>query len=91
VLVNNAGVMPLSRLDALRTDEWQQTSDVNLRSVLHGIAAVLPVMKEQGSGHTVNVGLAPRYRRRADLRGLQRRPRCGCCSKASARSTRTCG
>ncbi|MEV7679924.1 SDR family oxidoreductase [Streptomyces sp. NPDC088341] len=55
VLVNNAGVMPLSRLDALRTDEWDRMIDVNLRGVLHGIAAVLPVMSAQGSGHIVNI------------------------------------
>ena len=50
VLVNNAGVMPLSRLDALRVDEWDQMIDVNLRGVLNGIAAVLPIMREQGPG-----------------------------------------
>ncbi|MFI1801354.1 SDR family oxidoreductase [Streptomyces sp. NPDC020379] len=55
VLVNNAGVMPLSRLDALRTDEWDRMIDVNLRGVLHGIAAVLPIMDAQGSGHIVNI------------------------------------
>ncbi|WP_406510425.1 SDR family oxidoreductase [Streptomyces sp. NBC_00212] len=55
VLVNNAGVMPLSRLDALRTDEWDRMIDVNLRGVLHGIAAVLPVMTAQGAGHIVNI------------------------------------
>ncbi|MFD5631168.1 SDR family oxidoreductase [Streptomyces sp. NPDC127072] len=55
VLVNNAGVMPLSRLDALRTDEWDRMIDVNLRGVLHGIAAVLPIMRAQGAGHIVNI------------------------------------
>ncbi|MFD3561884.1 SDR family oxidoreductase [Streptomyces sp. NPDC058686] len=55
VLVNNAGVMPLSRLDALRTDEWDRMIDVNLRGVLHGIAAVLPIMQAQGAGHIVNI------------------------------------
>jgi NADP-dependent 3-hydroxy acid dehydrogenase YdfG len=55
VLVNNAGVMPLSPLADLKVDEWNQMIDVNLRGVLHGIAAVLPVMREQGSGHVVNV------------------------------------
>ncbi|MFD7451698.1 SDR family oxidoreductase [Kitasatospora sp. NPDC059827] len=55
VLVNNAGVMPLSRLDALRTDEWDRMIDVNLRGVLHGIAAVLPIMQAQGGGHIVNI------------------------------------
>jgi NADP-dependent 3-hydroxy acid dehydrogenase YdfG len=55
VLVNNAGVMPLSPLDALRTDEWDRMIDVNLRGVLYGIAAVLPLMRAQGSGHIVNL------------------------------------
>ncbi|SDI27724.1 SDR family oxidoreductase [Nonomuraea jiangxiensis] len=55
VLVNNAGVMPLSRLDALRVEEWNQMIDVNLRGVLHGIAAVLPLMRAQRSGHVINV------------------------------------
>lgn len=55
VLVNNAGVMPLSRLDALRVDEWNLMIDVNLRGVLHGIAAVLPIMRAQRCGHIVNI------------------------------------
>lgn len=55
VLVNNAGVMPLSTFSALRVDEWNQTLDVNVRGVLHGIAAALPRMKRQGKGHFVNV------------------------------------
>jgi NADP-dependent 3-hydroxy acid dehydrogenase YdfG len=55
VLVNNAGVMPLSMLDALKVDEWNQMIDVNIRGVLHGIAAVLPVMRAQGEGHIVNI------------------------------------
>lgn len=55
VLVNNAGVMPLSTLDALKVEEWNRMIDVNIRGVLHGIAAVLPVMREQGAGHIVNI------------------------------------
>jgi NADP-dependent 3-hydroxy acid dehydrogenase YdfG len=55
VLVNNAGVMPLSPLLALKVDEWNQMIDVNIRGVLHGIAATLPMMEAQGSGHIVNV------------------------------------
>ncbi|WP_224389566.1 SDR family oxidoreductase [Pseudonocardia sp. ICBG1293] len=53
VLVNNAGVMPLSRLDALLVDEWDRMIEVNLRGLLHGIAAALPVFTEQGGGHFV--------------------------------------
>ncbi|MEI7032836.1 SDR family oxidoreductase [Streptomyces pratensis] len=55
VLVNNAGVMPLSKLEALRINEWNRMIDVNLRGVLHGIAAALPVMRAQGHGQFVNV------------------------------------
>ncbi|MFC5261573.1 SDR family oxidoreductase [Kribbella qitaiheensis] len=55
VLVNNAGVMPLSLVQDLKVDEWNQMIDVNLRGVLHGIAAVLPIMREQQAGHIVNI------------------------------------
>ena len=55
VLVNNAGVMPLSPLSALKLDEWDTMIDVNIRGVLHGIASVLPVMERQGQGHVINV------------------------------------
>ena len=55
VLVNNAGVMPLSLVEDLRVDDWNQMIDVNLRGVLHGIAAVLPAMRERQSGHIINV------------------------------------
>ncbi|MEV0891559.1 SDR family oxidoreductase [Promicromonospora sp. NPDC050262] len=55
VIVNNAGIMPLSRLDALLVDEWDQMIDVNVRGLLHGIAAVLPHFRRQGGGHVVTV------------------------------------
>lgn len=55
VLINNAGLMPLSPLAALKTDEWDRMIDVNIRGVLNGIAAALPIMKAQGEGHVVNV------------------------------------
>ncbi len=55
VLVNNAGVMPLSPLAMGRTDDWDLMIDVNVRGVLHGIAAALPLMKAQGSGHFVTI------------------------------------
>ena len=55
VLVNNAGVMPLSPLLALKIDEWNWMIDVNIRGVLNGIACVLPGMEAQGHGHIVNV------------------------------------
>lgn len=55
VMVNNAGVMPLALMEALKVEEWDQMIDVNIRGVLHGIAAALPVMKAQGGGRFVNV------------------------------------
>lgn len=55
VVINNAGVMPLSPLSALKVDEWDRMIDVNVRGVLHGIAAVLPSMEERGQGHVINV------------------------------------
>ncbi|WP_374471347.1 SDR family oxidoreductase [Phenylobacterium sp.] len=55
VIVNNAGVMPLSPLAALKVDEWDQMIDVNIRGVLHGIAAALPVMEAQGDGQIINI------------------------------------
>lgn len=55
VLVNNAGVMPLSPLAALKTDEWDRMIDVNVRGVLNGVAAALPRFQAQGGGHFVNV------------------------------------
>ncbi|MDX8146851.1 SDR family oxidoreductase [Lentzea sp. BCCO 10_0061] len=53
VLVGNAGVGPISPLDDLRVDEWDEMVDVNIKGVLHGIAAALPVFREQQSGHFV--------------------------------------
>ncbi|MFC6644846.1 SDR family oxidoreductase [Granulicella cerasi] len=55
VIVNNAGIMPLSPLSELRVEEWEQTIDVNVKGVLYGIAAALPVFEKQGSGHFVNI------------------------------------
>ena len=55
VLVNNAGLMPLSPLDALKVDEWDQMVDVNIKGVLYGIAAALPRMQEQHDGQIINL------------------------------------
>lgn len=55
VIVNNAGVMPLSKLEELKIDEWNRMIDVNIRGVLHGIAAALPVFQKQGKGQFINV------------------------------------
>lgn len=55
VIVNNAGIMPLSPLRAVKVDEWDRMIDVNIRGVLHGIAAVLPTMEAQGYGQVINI------------------------------------
>jgi len=55
VLINTAGVMPLSPLESLLVDQWDRMIDVNVRGLLHGIAAALPVMQEQGSGQLITV------------------------------------
>ncbi|WPZ35007.1 SDR family oxidoreductase [Thalassobaculum sp. OXR-137] len=56
VLVNNAGIMPLSPLSAGKHDEWERMVDVNIKGTLWGIGAVLPVMERQGSGQIINIG-----------------------------------
>ncbi|SCX23606.1 putative oxidoreductase [Agrobacterium sp. DSM 25558] len=55
VIVNNAGISPLSRFDALQVEDWDAMIDVNLRGTLYGIAAALPVFARQSSGHIINV------------------------------------
>jgi NADP-dependent 3-hydroxy acid dehydrogenase YdfG len=55
VMLNNAGLMPHSPLERLKVDDWNRTIDVNLKGVLFGIAAALPYMKQQKSGHFINV------------------------------------
>lgn len=55
VLLNNAGLMPHSPLERLKVDDWDRMIDVNLKGVLYGIAAALPHMKTQKSGHIINV------------------------------------
>lgn len=54
VIFNNAGVMPLSRLDALKVEEWDTMINVNIHGVLNGIAAGLPIMEAQGGGQFIN-------------------------------------
>ena len=54
-LVNNAGLMPLSFIENLHTEEWDKMVDVNIKGVLNGVAAVVPDMKESKSGHIINV------------------------------------
>ncbi|ETT36844.1 oxidoreductase [Paenibacillus sp. FSL R5-192] len=61
VILNNAGVMPLSPLESLKVDEWNRMIDVNIRGVLHGIVAGLPVMKKQGFGQFINIASIGAY------------------------------
>ena len=65
VLVNNAGIMLLGPLDETGPDEWDRMVDVNIKGVLHGIGAVLPVMRAQGRGHVVNIASIAGHRVRA--------------------------
>jgi NADP-dependent 3-hydroxy acid dehydrogenase YdfG len=55
VILNNAGLMPQSPLERGKVEDWNRTIDVNIKGVLYGIAAALPYMKEQKSGHVINV------------------------------------
>jgi NADP-dependent 3-hydroxy acid dehydrogenase YdfG len=55
VLINNAGIMPLSTLDQRRVEEWERMIDVNIKGVLYGIAAVFPLMKAQKAGQIINL------------------------------------
>ncbi|WP_336801877.1 SDR family oxidoreductase [Kaistia sp. MMO-174] len=55
VIINNAGLMPSSLLERLKVDEWDRMIDVNIKGVLYGIAAALPYMQAQKSGHVINV------------------------------------
>jgi len=55
VMVNNAGVSQLSRIDELDLDGWEEMIDINLKGVLYGMAAAIPIFKQQQSGHIVNI------------------------------------
>ena len=65
VVLNNAGLMPLSPLDRLKVEDWDRMIDVNIKGVLYGIAAALPHMKKQKSGHIINVSSVAGHRVRA--------------------------
>lgn len=62
VLVGNAGIGPISPLDDLRVAEWEEMVDVNIKGVLYGIAAALPVFRRQGFGHFVNIASTAAHR-----------------------------
>ena len=55
MILNNAGVMPHSPLERRKIDDWNRTIDINIKGVLYGIAAALPHMQRQKSGHIINV------------------------------------
>lgn len=55
VIVNNAGVAQVSRIDELNIDSWDEMIDINIKGVLYGMAAAIPVFKKQQSGHIVNI------------------------------------
>jgi NADP-dependent 3-hydroxy acid dehydrogenase YdfG len=55
VLVNNAGLMAIAPLALVKTDEWDRMIDVNIKGLLYGVAAALPVFQKQGSGHFINI------------------------------------
>jgi NADP-dependent 3-hydroxy acid dehydrogenase YdfG len=65
VIVNNAGLMPQSPLERCKVDDWDRMIDVNLKGVLYGIAAALPYMKAQKSGHIINVSSVAGHKVRA--------------------------
>lgn len=65
VMLNNAGLMPHSPLDRRRLEDWDQMIDVNIKGVLYGIAAVLPTMQTQKSGHIINVASVAGHKVRA--------------------------
>jgi NADP-dependent 3-hydroxy acid dehydrogenase YdfG len=55
VIVNNAGIMQIAPMDALKVEEWDRMIDLNLKGLLYGVAAVLPIMQKQKQGHIINI------------------------------------
>jgi NADP-dependent 3-hydroxy acid dehydrogenase YdfG len=55
VIVNNAGLMPIAPMAALKVEEWDRMIDVNIKGLLYGVAAVLPIMQKQKQGHIINI------------------------------------
>lgn len=55
VIVNNSGIMPIAPMAALKVEEWDRMIDVNIKGLLYGVAAVLPIMQRQKHGHIVNI------------------------------------
>jgi NADP-dependent 3-hydroxy acid dehydrogenase YdfG len=65
VMINNAGLMPQAPIERLKIDEWDRMIDVNIKGVLYGIAAALPHMQRQRSGHIINVSSVAGHKVRA--------------------------
>ena len=78
MIINNAGLMPHSPLERGKVDDWDRMIDVNIKGVLYGIAAALPHMKAQKSGHIINVSSVAGHKVRPGQRGLLQRPRPRC-------------
>ena len=55
VMINNAGIMAISPITALKVDEWERMVDINIKGVLYGVAAALPIFEKQESGHFINI------------------------------------
>jgi NADP-dependent 3-hydroxy acid dehydrogenase YdfG len=55
VMVNDAGIMPIAPMAALKVEEWDRMIDVNIKGLLYGVAAVLPIMQKQKQGHIINM------------------------------------
>ena len=55
VVVNNAGIMPIAPIEAVKVDEWDRQIDVNIKGLLYGVGAALPHMQKQKSGHIINM------------------------------------
>lgn len=55
VMINNAGLMAIAPISELRVDEWDRMIDINIKGVMYGIAAALPIFEQQGSGHFINI------------------------------------
>ena len=60
-IINNAGLMPLSFVEKLKTNEWEKMVDVNIKGVLNGVAAVLPTLIKNKSGHIINISSTAAY------------------------------
>jgi len=62
VIVNNAGLMPLSYVEKFKTDEWNTMVDVNIKGVLNGVSAVLPTLIKNNGGHIINISSTAAYK-----------------------------